>query len=422
MILTQGQEQALTNIKELGTEFPDGGGITVISGYAGTGKTTLVRSLEEEHGENLLVVTPTGKAAVRAREAAGCRASTIHSWLYEVAEDEDTGALSFRRKKNGLVSTPGCGFLVVDEASMVGFKVFSDLYLTCKNLGLNLVLIGDGFQLPPVEMDPKKRDFSVFADDFPAFSKISLTEIHRQALDSPIIRASMEVRQGQWATEAIGQLPAVKDSDLLDRAKYWYEQEGATIVHRNATRHSLNSGIRTKLGYPSGQICKGEPLLVVQNTYQLEIYNGEIVSVLTAPETLNVAPIAVRDTQSNASKYMNFLKINVDSPMLGEQEAIVCDAEVLGENGDVGGYAIKRAVWNFKTTRYGAIDKVPQGPAYLPSNFGYVLTCHKSQGSEFGAGIVVVEDSLRPNTPDGRRWLYTAITRFKKQLEICWRV
>lgn len=397
-------------------------GLFLTNGHIVTHNTTLVRSLEEEHGENMLVVTPTGKAAVRVREAAGCPAKTIHSWLYEVAEDEETGALSFQRRNTGLIERPGCGFLVVDEASMVGFKVFADVYQACKNLELNLVLIGDGFQLPPVEMDSKKKDFSVFAPDFPAHSKVTLTEIHRQALDSPIIRASMDVRLGQWATEALSSLPVVKESDLLERAKYFYEQEGATICHRNATRHVLNAGVRGKLGLPSDQISKGEPLLVVQNTYQLEIFNGEIVPILTQPRAVNVAPIAVRDNQNNASKYMDFLEVDIDCPLQGEQAAIVVDAEVFGTNGEVGSYAIKRAVWNFKTTKYGVVNKIPQGPAYVPANFGYVLTCHKSQGSEFNAGIVVVEESLRPNSPEGRRWAYTAITRFKKQIEICWRI
>lgn len=421
-MLTQGQEVALQGVRQLGVDFPEGGGIAVIAGYAGTGKSTLIRILAEEYDNRILVVTPTGKAAVRVREIAECPARTIHSWLYEVSEDEETGELKFQRKPKADLELPAAGFVVVDEASMVTFGVFVDILWACQSLGLNLVLVGDEFQLPPVEMNAAKRDFSVFAADFPANFRTKLTEIHRQALDSPIIRASMGVRTGRWANEAVSELPTVTDSQLLERAAFFFNEEGATIVHRNATRVAVNTGIRAHLGLPTSQIVTNEPLLVTQNTHAIEVYNGEIVNVLGLPAPINVEPIAVRDRTNDKSKYMNYLKTEITTPVRGRQEVLIADAEVFGDTGGVGSYAIKRNATFLKQKLYGQLDGIPQGPPFLPANFGYALTCHKSQGSEFPSGIVIVEDSLRLNTADGRRWLYTALTRFKKHLEICWRI
>ena len=414
MILSEDQEKALISVRLLQREFPDGGGVGVISGYAGTGKTTLLGVLAEQD-EGMLVVTPTGKAAVRAREA-GVRAKTIHSWAYEVVEDEETGKLSWGFKAD--VEKPGTGYLVVDEASMVGVQTFKDLYTLCKRLNLNLILVGDGFQLPPVETDPLKKNFSVFSADFPANFKVTLNTIHRQALDSPIIRASMEIRKGRWVQEALEVFDFIPDDDLTESALSVWESGGATICHRNATRHEINRNIRKNLGYPAEGLMEGEPILVIKNNYKTELYNGEVVDVRSVPTPINTAPHAVRDRYTNCSTYVNFLSFSVISPAAGEGKVYVADREVFGTLDQVGPHVVRREgrslvnkIWRKKEDR----------PDFLHANLGYCLTCHKSQGSEFPEVLVVIEDSLRLNSTDGRRWLYTAITRAKKKVSLCWR-
>lgn len=423
MNLTSGQEAALQSIRDLHRTHPEGGGIGVISGYAGTGKTTLIGVLQEEHEDDLLVVTPTGKAAVRVREAAGARAMTIHRWMYGVIEDEKTGQISWKLRDLAAIEMPRCGFLLVDEASMMGYEVFRDVYRYCVKLGLNLVLIGDGFQLPPVERDLQRQDFSVFSPELPAHFKVQLTEILRQALDSPIIRVSQEIREGRWAEEALGQLTAVHPNDLQAEMVRIWENGGATICHRNATRHVLNAGVRDALKLDSG-LAAEEPLLVTQNNYGLEIYNGEVVTVDRLLGPINTEPVAVRDRFQGTSCFANYLEIEVQSPVLGVRRALVADREVFGTLGDVGPAAARHAgrylleckelsdpdFWRDRTML----------PQYLHANLGYTLTCHKSQGSEFPEVLVVLEDSIRLGTPEGRRWAYTAVTRAKKNLRVCW--
>ena len=422
MNLTAGQQTAIQSIIELQRKYPEGGGICVIGGYAGTGKTTLIQTLQEEHGDDLLVVTPTGKAAVRVREAAGARAQTIHRWLYAVMEDEKTGALNWQTREMGTVERPGCGVLGVDEASMVGFEMFRDLYRFTREMELNLVLIGDGFQLPPVESDVRFKDFSVFSPELPADYKVQLTEIVRQALDSPIVRCSRDIREGRWPEEALGQLPTVSANNLISEMTRVWEGEGATICHRNTTRHTLNSSIREARGLPANQLQRREPLLVTQNNYRMEVYNGEVVDVDTLYGPLNTDSIPVTDRFRGASCYVNFIQVGVRSPVLGPKKAVVCDREVFGTLGDVGPHRARReCTYLLDSMRHGGEDEEADMPVYLHSNLGYTLTCHKSQGSEFPEALVIVEDSVRLNTPEGRRWAYTAITRAKKRIQVCWR-
>ena len=416
MILTAGQQQALACIKDLGERFPDGGGIGVISGYAGTGKTTLLKVLAD-NDDKLFVLTPTGKAAVRVREVTGAEGMTIHRWLYEPFEDEESGEVTYTARDIGDIRVPGSGTLLVDEASMVGFDVFRDLYEAATRLRLNLVLIGDGFQLPPVEMNAAKQNFSVFSPEFPAHFKIQLTEVLRQALDSPIIRCAHLIRTGRWPQDALGDLESLIPDRLYAESSTSYDNNGATICHRNATRHQINAGIRKHRGLPESEIQRDEPLLVTQNNYGLGVYNGEVFTVLDRPDIVNRSSFAVLDRFNNCSTYADFYHTRIQAPE-GSGDIVFCDKEVLGTLGDVSSYACRKASRNLIGAYYRR-DEGPR-PTYLHANLGYCLTAHKAQGSEFDDVIVVMEPSIRLGSQDGRRWAYTATTRSKTRLRICW--
>jgi ATP-dependent exoDNAse (exonuclease V) alpha subunit len=413
MRLTEGQNEVLKAVKDLMEACPKGGQVVVVSGYAGTGKTTCLRALDEQYDGEVLVLTPTGKAALRAREAAGVKAKTLASYLYTVVENEHTGALDWSLKPMADMASPACGFLVVDEASMVSHKVFADLFAVARFLGINLVMIGDNFQLPPVESDKKLKSFSVFDETMPVFRRVKLTEVLRQALDSPIIRASMAVREGKWVNEALDELDMIRQEELLPIAAKYVTEDGAIVCHTNATRGRLNREVREFLKYPTEQLLVGEKLMVTQNNYQIEKFNGEIFTVDKRPKALNVAPIAVKDGLTNNAVFCNYMQIDVLNVNTGDSEpAVICDKEVFGLLGDVGTYFVKKtAKKNFSKKKFGS---------FLHANLGYVLSCHKAQGSEFSAGVLCLEDTIRFNTTEGRRWVYTGLTRFKKEIKLCW--
>jgi len=406
LTLTEGQQKALDVIHRIMDR--NALDVGIISGYAGTGKTTLLKVLAEELGDNLTVVTPTGKAAMRVREVAPVNAMTIHRWLYVPKEDEN-GDIHFRLRPD--VAPPPHGIIIIDEASMVSREVWSDLRDTCWSQGTSIIAIGDGFQLPPVTDD--NDSFSLFDPNFtaPNFSetfKVNMTEVVRQALDNPIIRISMEVRKTPDFSTVLMGLPAVSEKKLIEHGLRTWERGGAVICHRNKTRHRVNREIRQARGLHG--LSTNEPLLVLKNNYNLDRFNGEVVTLSRIGETIAESSTIKFKGQSFG---MKLLEVMVDDVM----PALIGEEQVLGLADEIGTKAIesaaRRAAWAYYPDE-------SDGPPYLHANFGYTLTAHKSQGSEFPSVLVVIEPSIRLFTPQGRRWLYTALTRTRGECTLCW--
>ena len=402
-------------------------GLFLTNSYIVTHNTQVLRAITES--EDITVLTPTGKAASRVKEVAPtANAMTIHRWLYEIVEDPDTGKLLTTLKSE--VTLPENRCIFIDEASMVTFKMARDLYTVCKTHGLNLVFMGDSFQLPPVEMNEELRNFSVLSSDFPAHYRVDMTEIVRQALDSPIIRVSMEVRDMRSSLAGLSSLPCFSVDKLPEEGAKTFDNGGFVICHKNVTRHTLNNSVRKQLGYGE-KLKRGEPLMVLFNNYDVDLFNGEIVSVLTEPQLLGTKPVPVRDRYINETMNMWYYETAVDSPQ-GRVKVLYSDAEVFGTSGKINTKAIRKAGQDYSRSLMIADRKQEESPIsyqelkdikglpVLNANLGYVSTAHKSQGQEAPEVIVFIEDSIRMHTQDGRRWLYSALTRAKQSLKICW--
>jgi ATP-dependent exoDNAse (exonuclease V) alpha subunit len=429
MNLTKGQELALSAIAEVKKSHPDGGGVVRISGYAGTGKTTLLKTLAE--GNKILVLTPTGKAAMRVTEVVGSRAiaMTVQRWLYHTTEDAMTGKLLTQVKDS--VVLPSNDLIFIDEASMVTFDMYKDLYRAAQKFNLNLVYLGDGFQLPPVEFKENFKSFNIFSPDTPANYTVQMTEVVRQAQDNPVIKASMEIRDMRSDMETLSGLPTILIKDLEPKAAEVFNSGGATICHKNVTRKNLNLSIRKQLGIVGEHPQKGEPLMILQNNYGLDVYNGEIVTVLDQPWLLGDKPVAVTDRFRNESRNFWFYRTRIETPN-GPASVSFADREVMGDSGNVGFRFIRKAGMDLSRTltindlrQSGQVLSMNDlneitGLPVISANLGYALTAHKAQGSEFPTTLVCIEDSIRLHSPEGRRWLYTAVTRSKISVFTCW--
>jgi exodeoxyribonuclease-5 len=420
MMLSEEQSQALDLVHKMLKTHPTGGGVGVISGFAGTGKTTILSELNKTLSD-VKVITPTGKAALRVKEAAGIlNVSTVHSWLYEVVTNK-FGTLEFTLRNS--IETPECGLVVVDEASMVTLSMFRDIYAVCKRNDLNLLLVGDPFQLPPVEKNKENQSFTVFDPSMPVAFRAALTKVHRQALDSPIVRVSMQIRN-DWSNIVFDGLE-VRHSPSMETiaelAQSVWEETGATICHKNSTRNELNRAIRQAIGLkglvdPDAPPKLREPLLVTQNDYSIEVYNGEITDILVEPELIPDGTLGVKDPSNDAVCLATFFKTKIKTAANSlTQEIVISDVETLGKLGDVSAFFVKKEYNKLMFKKYG--QKTPKVP-YIHTALGYVLTAHKSQGSEFPSVLVVVEPSVRLNTEAGRRWAYTSITRAKQKCSL----
>src|SRR5688572_5722404 len=299
---TQGQADALKMVSALLDD--DNPAFGVLTGYAGTGKTTLLKVLADQEGAPL-ILTPTGKAAMRVSEATGgLPASTIHRWLYKPGEDLKTGDPIWTKKPMDEIAgtLPGNGLIVVDEASMVSDQLWGDLWGICHTIGLKVLLVGDRFQLAPVR--PENQAFSTLTSLKTQY-RTDLTEVVRQAMDNPIVRASMLIREGEEeAMEAVGSLPSSPSRQLIEQFLKM-DANRALIAWRNETRQKLNLACRKQLGRPLEDIAVGEPLLVMNNNYILDRFNGEVVE-FAGWEQPPQHQIAVRNAPKNLSIFASY--------------------------------------------------------------------------------------------------------------------
>lgn len=405
--LTAGQEQALEMVGELlDSKKPVYG---VLCGYAGTGKTTLLKTMARQLGSPPLVVCPTGKAAVRVKEATGLEASTIHRYIYKVIEDPKTGAVQWVPKDLLELHRPACGLLVVDEASMVSDTVWRDLWRSCEALDVRVLLVGDLFQLPPV--NPENKDFSTLtslATDY----RTNLTEVVRQALDSPIIRASMLIRKSaEDALDALDLLPTIKEKDLVNTFLGLDPRSRAMLAWTNKARRRLNAEVRGALGMEKNRLGDGEPLLVTYNNYELDRYNGEVVTFdnwVKAPGE----QVAVKDFYKQTAAMVGYGAASVEGATM-----LLSQDEVLGATAELSAKAVAKAGKRYAREGLGYAKGTE--PSHLNADLGYCLTVHKSQGSEYDDVVVVVEPGRDLQSYEGRRWWYTGITRSRHNLSLC---
>lgn len=399
MELTKGQAEAYSYIQSMNATWKGSPNVLVVAGFAGTGKTTLLKMVAQESESHPIVVTPTGKAAMRVKEASGIDAVTIHRYVYTHRPD---GANSFIRSKKKIeeIEVSPNRIVFVDEGSMVDQELWEDLFDACYATQQNIVIFGDPFQLPPVVQDGEY--FSLVDPRFICTKRIELTEIVRQALESPIIRSSMLVRKGDMLN-ALMDIPRVLPDELFVKSTNTYKNGGAVVCHTNKLRNDLNKKIRESLGY-AGALQVGEPLLVVKNNYEVDLYNGEIVTF----DGWVTDPIkrSFNDRFNHVKVHVNVGRGKLKEPTL--IDPLMCIEEVMGDlepkfQGSVAYYC----------------GKVNDRQEMLHVNFGYAMTCHKMQGSEAPEVLVIAEPTIKLNSLNGRRWMYTAITRAKKDVSLC---
>jgi exodeoxyribonuclease-5 len=397
--LTEGQEKALAMVRKLLQRGLGEPKVGVLKGYAGTGKTTMLRVLAQMFGD-VTVVTPTGKAAQRVMEATGLEASTIHRWMYTPRENKRTGEVFYELKKTEEYERPASGLVVIDEASMVDEALWKDIFEVCGLIGCNILAVGDPFQLPPVSK-AGTEPFSLLAPGYGDMTA-ELTEVLRQAQDSPIIRASMHLRAGR-VLEASLELNSVNQEKLLDEATRTHEKDGAVICYTNDTRHYINRELRRRRGYEDGTLMNGEPLLVMKNSKDHGRFNGEVIKFL-GWDYLSKNAYTVYDRTSKFNFKSEFGRANIE----GGQVTMAL-RQLFGELEKVHPAAIEDV----------ARKNVSNAP-FMHANLGYTLTCHKAQGSEWPVVLVVVERLVNPDHVEGRRWLYTAVTRASKEVSLVW--
>lgn len=407
-----------------------------LSGPAGSGKSTIaLYALQaaglDPWGDEVAKVAYTGKASMVMAQKGLAGSRTIHSSIYIPSDDVDDQIKEMRSRllklrgsfgsvpaeerervtaeiaqisadiktlqdrsddstqwilnPNGVVANSK--LVLCDEGSMVGGKVQIDL----ESYDVPVFYLGDGFQLQPIYDDDNTT--SVFFDgngkNLPV--DYELTQIHRQAEGSPIIRYSRALRENRRdEINFIGKMVGDDGSLFIrvPRSKITNEhlaQAEQIIVGKNDTRHQINEQVRELLQRTSPYPEEGDRLIFLKNNKEHSIVNGmmarslgEYYAYSEKSQTIKV-DVELEDGRQIAA---NVLVPYFQAP--GDKDALY----------DAPGWSRK---------------------ANLHADYSYAITGHKSQGSQYESGIAL-EEPIARTEEDRRRWLYTVYTRFAKRV------
>lgn len=424
--------------------------IFVLKGYAGTGKTTIVRSLVKSmpavNGKTVLLA-PTGRAAKVLSNYTEKQALTIHKKIY-YRKPESSEGLAFTLQQNLHTDT----IFIVDEASMIsnsgglnsngmfgGGSLLDDLISYVFN-GNNckLLFIGDTAQLPPVGLDVSpaldidflKASYSFQLDWF------ELTEVVRQASDSGILTNATEIRnqiKNKLGNKPHFLLNGFKDvirlggdelEDALNSAYSKYGAEESMVICRSNKRANIfNQQIRTRIRWQENELSAGDLMMVVKNNYFWLpeeskagfIANGDIIQLTSIGRIQEMHSFRFADVRMRMIDYP-------DEPELETRlllDTIMSDAPALSQEENKRLYESVSADYADIADRRLRLKKVKEDSFFnaLQVKFAYAITCHKAQGGQWPC--VFVEQGYLTDemiNTEYLRWLYTAVSRASEKL------
>lgn len=397
-----------------------------LGGFAGTGKTTvLARFLREFRNSRVLIGAFVGRATqvLRAKirelgaESFSHEISTLHKLLYRYWKDEDTGRMRMMRKPPE--EFEGVDFIVVDEASMVGESLMADLLDT----GAPILFVGDHGQLPPV-MDRETA--------FMRAPDLRLERIHRQAEGNTILALSREIRETGHLPErpvsdaavryiSVHDRPALLDTlGRITRLKTDLSAFGVLMgTHRTrqvytprlrALWHEDPRFVEEMTGWVTTTPVPNDLVVCQRNAFN-RLFNG-MRGIVTS-----LRPCALGKTELPWN-YPNDYAPNHPHAILGTVEFPL---ERVGFHGPIYRHGFGRAHEKRDPAFYRAISLRPSEAPRMGLNldFGYTLTVHKAQGSQFEETVLFYEpQAVRGDPASFSRWLYTGVTRASSRMTI----
>ena len=359
--------------------------ITIITGGPGVGKTTIIKAIINIYRrifnldydalvDRIMLLAPTGRAAKRMMEATGIKAKTIHSFLKWNKEDDTFAVNEYNRDTHK--------FFIVDEVSMIDNDLFYNL-LKALNNNIKLVLVGDANQLPSVRAGNVLKDLI----DSQLVGKIHLNHLYRQKEDSYIPILAREIEENNLSnflekkddyvflkTNEEGVIPALIEAcNLAIKKGYDYKKiqvmapmyagiNGIDNINK-VLQNIFNPKSDNKKEIQYGDIIyrEGDKILQLMNIPESNVYNGDIGVI-----------VDIKDSKETES---------------GKKEITI----------DFDGNIV-----------------VYDMPSLINIRHGFIMSIHKSQGSEFDLVIMLICKSYKKMLY--RKLVYTGITRAKRKL------
>lgn len=422
--------------------------VFMLKGFAGTGKTTMIGVLVTNlwrTSMKAVLMAPTGRAAKVMSNYSNTQSYTIHRKIY-FPKKQSGGGVQFVLSPNKHRNT----IFIVDEASMIpdtaaDSKLFENgsllddlIMYVYSGHNCKLILIGDTAQLPPVHLNlsPALDENQLALNYNKEVIMLEMDEVVRQAEDSGILVNATNLREQLQNdffedfkfdvnpfTDIVRLIDGNEIQEAIDSS---YSQNGkeetAIIVRSNKRANLYNENIRNRILYLENEIAVGDFMMVVKNNYfwlepQSEagfIANGDIIEVLEIFSIKELYSFKFAEVKVKMVDYPNqkpfetvllLDTIQAETPSLSYEDGNKLYQEVMKD------YA-------HETSKYKKFLAVKNNKFFnaLQVKFSYAITCHKSQGGQWDT--VFVEQPYLPNGIDKEylRWLYTAVTRAKRQL------
>lgn len=460
MQLTEQQQAVFNSIEEF---MNSDASIFILRGYAGTGKTTMVKVIADyiAQSRKVMLMAPTGRAA-RVLSRKTCReATTIHKAIYskakiiskktkDIAESEFKYVFPVNINNERIVA-------IVDEASMLCSRtiqqdlfqfgtdnLMEDLLTYVRpSLGGKLIFVGDPAQLPPVgESTSNALRHEFFEEKGLKVKGAELTEVIRQSSESAILKNAMQIRDLLNSEsrnrlvfeEKNEEVEFVEEGKLLDAyladRKNSGRNDSVVICFTNQSAFRYNKEIRSYLyDTPEPELRAGDVLMVVQNNYGLDRMNGELVTVLEVGKIVQQsAPVHVQKggIKQKQNITLSFIQIKTTNAQ-GEEVYCLLLLDLLNNGNASLTIDQHKALYINFCIRHPELSSdseefanALQSDAYyncLRAKYGYAVTGHKCQGGEWRK-VYVDYVGRTGMSDDCLRWAYTATTRAKHTLYV----
>lgn len=423
--------------------------VFVLKGYAGTGKTTIVKALVNVLpglGKRTVLMAPTGRAAKVLSGYTGLPAHTIHRKIY-FARTSREGNIVLKLQKNHHKHT----LFIIDEASMIPHATRQEGQLLASNNLLDdlfayvqsgencrILFIGDTAQLPPVGHDESpaleteflKHAYSLEIDTD------ELTEVVRQSRESGILDNATSIRTmipGKKFELPLFRIARFQDifrisgadlEELLNQAYAGEGKDSSVVICRSNKRANIfNREIRNRILFLEGEIASGDYLMVVKNNYFWLppgssagfIANGDIVELIRIRKREEMYGFRFADVTIRFLDYPDEKETDVKILL----DALMADSPALSQPDNNRLFQAVLEDYSHLPSRKERVEQVKINPYFnaLQVKFSYALTCHKTQGGQWDTVFIdqgYLNDKMM-NT-EFLRWLYTAVTRATKKL------
>jgi exodeoxyribonuclease-5 len=444
--LTESQNLALDYFSKF-AEISDEKKIFILSGYAGTGKTTLVGNFVKtlKHFNRYCnLLAPTGRAAKVFSGFANQKAYTIHKKIYR-KQKVDNGSIQLALAPNLSKKT----LFIVDEASMIpDFSSDKNGVVSERNLledliqfvfsgeKCSLIFVGDEGQLPPVGSDfSPALNAEYLRNYFPQLNieSLKLNEVLRQSSDSDILKNATKIRSLKSGGKLkfslkkgsdVARINGLEFQEYLENSYDNYGLDDTIIITKSNKRaNAYNHEVRRRILFQEEEISSGDVIMVVKNNY-FWIPETSEAGFIANGEILRVKKV-LRKEEMYGFSFQKLIVEMLDYPEMGTIELIAFLETLNSETPALSREDLKKLFFEIekdyddernKKKRY---EKILANPYFnaLQIKFAYAITCHKAQGGQWNHVFLdhgyLTEDMLDDSF---YRWLYTGFTRAEEKL------